>query len=281
MANIEVLKEKVAKAKTNVEKRKATIVRHENQLEKKLNALIKRGYDVSDLKAIKGNFGESDVYWEVNDVEKKLDDIKGAEKKLKEAETILANWQGKLDVELEKERFLNDEAPQVILDFLNDWKQKAYEWHIKRYEDFLIFAKKLREEEEELRKSLQGLTSRREQREKLKEHGLDFSSIEQRKRQFAGATVLRMAGIYDEEQRLKWLESVLEEERKAKMLDLINRINTVVGAITDASKLEVNEKGNLDGFITGEKGKAKIETVGAGGWNIQCFHYRTLVHKVE
>lgn len=34
-------------------------------------------------------------------------------------------------------------------------------------------------------------------------------------------------------------------------------------------------------MIQGENGKCKIETIYAGGYNIQCLHYRVLVHKVN
>ena len=77
------------------------------------------------------------------------------------------------------------------------------------------------------------------------------------------------------------LAKIIEAEKKAKYEDLCNRISAVVGEITDVSNLRISAKGNLDGFVTGTKGKAKVETIGAGGYNIMVFHYRTLVHKLK
>ena len=77
------------------------------------------------------------------------------------------------------------------------------------------------------------------------------------------------------------LSKIIEAEKKAKYEDLCNRISAVVGEITDVSNLRISAKGNLDGIVEGTKGRAKVETIGAGGWNIQCFHYRVLVHKLK
>ena len=61
----------------------------------------------------------------------------------------------------------------------------------------------------------------------------------------------------------------------------MNRISIVVGVITDASGLFIGKTGGIEGLIRGTIGVARIETIGAGGYNIQCFHYRTLVHKYQ
>jgi hypothetical protein len=87
-----------------------------------------------------------------------------------------------------------------------------------------------------------------------------------------------MATYRDEEKRAAYLEDVLERDRKAKLFNLINQVNEVIVKITDAKYLRVNEKGNLDGIVIGERGKARITTIGVGGYNIVCFHFRTNVY---
>lgn len=86
------------------------------------------------------------------------------------------------------------------------------------------------------------------------------------------------------------LAKIIEAEKKAKYEDLCNRISAVVGEINDVSNLRISAKGNLDGIVMGTKGGAKVETIGAGGYNTgtivnvkhgQIFHYRVLVHKLK
>lgn len=306
MSRIEELKASVEKAKEKVEKCTATIGKHGLALIKKQDVLRKMG--------IEETANWADITFEersaISEVNTKRDDIKGATKKLKEAMEVLAGWQAKLDVAVEKERFINDQAPQVIRDFLQNWKERAFEWHVKRYENYLKFRDKLAKEELDARikfvednagndhlKDEKGKVrkdkrdwntlhnyvhdGRREMEKHLKELHLDYSSIRQRENSYAGAVVLRMKDYRDETERLAYLEKELEREKQNKMVDLIQRVNAVVGSMTDAGGLRIDVKGNLNGIVVGEKGKAKVETIGAGGWNIQCWHYRTLVHAIK
>ena len=75
------------------------------------------------------------------------------------------------------------------------------------------------------------------------------------------------------------LEKDLDEEANRKYDFIIERTNAIVGEITDASDLEVGAKQDLNGYITGTRGRAKVQTIGAGGYNIQCFHFRTLINE--
>ena len=78
------------------------------------------------------------------------------------------------------------------------------------------------------------------------------------------------------------LNKILAREKENKYFDLCNRISEVVGEITDARGLSIGRQhGELNGVVDGTKGSARIETIGAGGYNIQCFHYRVLVHKIR
>lgn len=282
MSKVANLQASVLKAHTKVEKCKATIARHEKALAKKVDALEKisgRAVDISDIDSYKWNEnGKSySYYWEACEVASKLDDIKGAKRKLRDAEIILGNWEAKLQKEIDKDDFIST-IPQALKDFLESWKQKAYDWHIQRYEKFVTFKEDLYKREAEAIDKFKNIPYR-ERWAKMEELGLD--NISRRLLNFGGTVIVKMNEYRNEAERLAYLDRVLEDEKRRKAIDLINRINDVVGEITDASNLKVNDKLNLDGIIQGTKANAKVETIGAGGYNIQCFHYRTLVHEVK
>lgn len=78
------------------------------------------------------------------------------------------------------------------------------------------------------------------------------------------------------------LDKILEEDKKIKYINFINEILPITGRnITNVSWVTVGAKGELNGTITGNDGTAKVLTFSAGGYNIQCFHYRTRVTKLK
>lgn len=284
--DIESLQEKVQKAELNVEKRKKTIERHHNQLAKKLS----QGY-------IEDSF----------EVRMKREDIKGAEKKLAEAQRILLGHIDRLEKEQNKLDYITGNAPQIIQDFLDRWAKLTLEWHIKRYRNYYIKRDELKKQEiaERIKvieanhdlysiylningkyifKSyfeLINVRPRKQIEEHLEELKLDYKSVNRRLANYAGGTVLRMVDMYNEEEAVKWVERKITQEKIDKMTELISRITKVTGLIEDASYLTIGHSGALNGVVHGEKGSAKVETIMAGGWNIQCFHFRTLVHEIK
>ncbi len=87
-----------------------------------------------------------------------------------------------------------------------------------------------------------------------------------------------------------WLEKEIEQEKNNKLIDLMNRVTKITGTITDAKGLYL-ENGDINGIIIGERGKAKVQTIGAGGYNEhiildsgrhgQCYHFRVLINEIK
>lgn len=71
-----------------------------------------------------------------------------------------------------------------------------------------------------------------------------------------------------------------ERDAKELIIDLYYRINHITGEVTSWSTLYCSG-GVLNGIVTGKEGKAKIETISAGGYNIQRHHIRVLVHAIN
>ena len=79
----------------------------------------------------------------------------------------------------------------------------------------------------------------------------------------------------------QWKEEGVENpEREAEgwVLNLYNRIKEVTGEVTSWDNIRFNGKA-LNGRVEGVKGIANVETIVAGGYNVQCLHMRVLVHK--
>lgn len=100
--------------------------------------------------------------------------------------------------------------------------------------------------------------------------------------------------VYDNRQDNKInyeeLNEILDKEIEAKYWNMVERVTKVTGEIIDASDLSIGGDGNINGIIIGKEGKAKLETILAGGYNQniivntrrgQVLHYRLIVNKIK
>lgn len=71
----------------------------------------------------------------------------------------------------------------------------------------------------------------------------------------------------------------VETDVKYAVIDLINRVSETAGEIKSWEGIKWNGKA-LNGIIEGSKNTVKVETIMAGGYNIQRLHYRVLIHKI-
>ena len=69
------------------------------------------------------------------------------------------------------------------------------------------------------------------------------------------------------------------------ILNLLNRTISITGKIVDTKSLCLSQDNNgfsiINGVVIGENGKAKVESILAGGYNIQRLHVRVLVKEAR
>ena len=233
------IQERLTKAQEKVEKCKATIERHKAQAEKKLQILQQNGWS-TNLEDYRGS--DNREAWSLAyDYKYKLEDIKGAERKLEEAKQIVRNWEAKLDKQVSMELTLANEVPEA---FKQAREELVEEW----------VADDIRERDRMLQKKRE----------------LSYEEF-------------RKLYRYTEEEDLKRSDEEFRkiEEREADiwLINLYNRVKDITGEVTDCSSLYWGGK-SLNGYVIGKAGSARVETIGAGGYNIQRFHLRVLVHKM-
>jgi hypothetical protein len=212
------------------------------------------------------------------------DDIRTSNNKLKDLESQLKTLYGQKE---KTEKIDNIERIPVIEEFLEQWKVKAIEWYKKDYNRLLNYLKKFAENKKEMEIVLKawkvenGFSEwswNKAIREKEKELEIDTDSYNKGLKWFKGLTLK----LY--ENKNNWeslLEKEIEQDKNNKRALFISRVKEITGTIQDASRLEIGMNGEINGIVTGEKGKAKVETISAGGYNIQCWHFRVLVHEYK
>lgn len=204
--------------------------------------------------------------WENNPYYYTESDLKWAIKDLETAKEALAKYQADLMTETEKDNSRNVEA---IINFLNNWADHVYDWYVRKFMNYQVaYADHVMEMDKYIQNGCIKNNCYDEYREAKKAFNAKWNflySYIDNKRKFDSAK----------------LKKELEQDKKAKYDDIINRTNKIVGTITDATALRVGEKGELNGVIKGDRGAARVETIGAGGYNIQCFHFRTLIHEMK
>lgn len=237
------LRERVKKAQETVEKKKATIERHKAQAEKKL-AVIKKhpNWDENDRYCMINTPEHHECYWAICEYESKLSDIKSATKKLAEAEQILKNWQIKLEEAEAKENCFLKEIPK----------------NLQSYREYLV------EEWDAYDKK---------RREKLCEEYKTLGYKDFIKKYSYNAYEFRT--MTDEEIHKENIRSA-----ESLIFDLYYRIKDKVGAVTDWKGLTISQ-GHINGVVIGTQGSVRVESILAGGYNIQRLHVRVLVHELK
>lgn len=74
-----------------------------------------------------------------------------------------------------------------------------------------------------------------------------------------------------------------EKDAEHFIIDLYNRVKNITGEVTNWEGIRLTMGNNfpvLEGMVQGKEGKARVETILAGGYNIQRLHIRTLVHSI-
>lgn len=199
---------------------------------------------------------------------------------------VCKNWETKYLTQLNKE-----ETPKikVLWDFLTRWENNAREWYIRNSK--LYYDLYTNEDKEwEAYKTTKEYQEEMDYIQYLYPHSQKWSieyKVERRwkERYYEDINMFTKDITHGSKEHridMERLNKFLAQEKTHKYEDLCNRITSVVGEILDVSNLSIGEKqGELNGIVIGSKAKAKVETISAGGWNIQCFHYRTLVNKVK
>ena len=215
--------------------------------------------------------------WEKNPYYYHESDLKYTTRDLESAREALAKYISDLENEQEK---ANSRNVPAILEFLEHWKDMCREF----YESML--PKYIEARDEWYRYSHEHADwwnnggRRNATPEERKKVDREYRETEEAFRSKWNFITPYITG-YKESTALDWdrINKDLNVEADRKYDFIIERTNAIVGEITDASGLYVGNKGDLNGYILGTRGRAHVQTIGAGGYNIQCFHFRTLINK--
>ena len=236
------------------------------KLESKLSRIEKA--KATDWKVNPYYYGENDLRWTLKD--------------LASAREALAKYEAQLTAETEKASSRNVTA---ILEFLEDWKRKVMEYYTDKFARYLVayeeYCVKSREHADWFNHGGWRQENAKEIDEEYREYRKAFCKRWGEMERYELREFNPETKQYDRVFNRDRLQKELDQEANAKYDDIIERTNAICGKITDARGLWVGNKGDLDGVIVGERGTAKVQTIGAGGYNIQCFHFRTLVHEVK
>lgn len=148
-----------------------------------------------------------------------------------------------------------------IKEFISQWKVRAINYYHQAIEDYKKEYKELNE--------------------KYSHSNDDYKKEKKQLLEKYNQIVINLSSGYSPKDREERLLKIIEKEAATKEKTLIDRVNKEVGSIVKALTLNVGLNGELNGTIKGEKGTCKIETIYAGGYNVQCLHYRVLVYKIN
>lgn len=211
-------------------------------------------------------------------------EIRYATRDLEDAKVTLTKYQNLINLENAKDNEFNNNRIQVIWEFLLYYKEQVANYIRENMEvlneyyrvnsdscTFFNNRYKFQGTTEEWKAKCQEYRQReRELEDSIHPYTKLVSKYEGRGADGYGIHVVDEAK----------LEEILLKDCKSRYFKLVDEVTKYTGIITDATNLKI-QHGELGGIIIGEQGRAKVQTFSAGGYNIQCFHYRHKVTKLK
>lgn len=284
-SRIEKSKEKIAK----IEKRIAKWTLGMNEEAKAIVAACELLYDDPKLKSSYETYKEYEKIHEndptvfnPNDWNKgpQLGEAYRAYRDLAETKNTLHKYETALNKLI---NFDNAEKIEVIWSFLQAWKKEIKEWIIDGCELFGRLKAKYSEawkeysESENYREKFDSYLNKKWPEWRIKYQIEDnFKEKYYSEVPALSKTYFKRPDSYDDIA----LEKFLDAEVRARYNDLVKRITEKAGEIVSADNLYIGRNGQINGIVNGTKNNVRVETIPAGGYNIQKFHYRTLVHVI-
>lgn len=220
----------------------------EKKIQRKQATIAKKQKWIADKTAKLDSLPESERRWAECDIRHWKEDIDRIEKEIKETEKTLENYHKQYDGEIAREKSWVSEVPEVLKSFQNELVEKWDAHDLARKERILEACRTM-------------------PYEMLKE------MYHWRDRDWAKYTT-------DEQ-----IHESNEKDAISLILNLVNRVKDVTGEITDWSGLTVTMGtwggAVLNGYVSGKEGRCCVESIGAGGYNIQRYHIRVLVKPIN
>lgn len=240
---IETLQSRIEKAETRIEKKFATIARKQKTIENKKKQISKLGCNPEAKPTdLRDN---QDAMWLAYDIVHQEDDIERNQKEIEEIKSSLEKYRLQLAGEMEKESMFIREIPESM--------KQMQEELVVRWDAHDI-----------------------DRREFLKQQKKELSYQEF----FKKYTYSDSEFIYQTDEQIH--NSNLQES-KIFILNLYNRIKSITGEVTDWNDIRLacgNTGPVLNGYVEGREGRCCVESILAGGYNIQRLHVRVLVKEV-
>ena len=249
------------------------------------NQQSKQSYDngwTKELKVYNRDEAYANVKKNLEDYFKDCDDeLRYANRDLEEAKAQLENYKNMLEKETEKSNELQTNKVEVIWEFLLNWKEEVIDFWSTVEVEYIQKYLELNKQSADLHNNHYSLINSGEYTEETyKKKAIELREKEKAARKNVNDLVYKFYNVGTQSLDMDSVNKFLDKEVEARYFKLINDVKKITGNITDARHLSISSKGDLNGYIVGELGTAKVQTIGAGGYNIQCFHYRTLVREV-
>lgn len=260
----EDLEFRINKCKETITKKETLIGKREKSIEKKIKELHNLGYKGGTSEEVynemqlyrSNNYNEpifQDSYWIVCDINSYVESIRSAKRAIEDEKEKLHKYENMLEVELSKTDLI-DNLPDNIKTFMNEIVNSWNEYDKAKRDNINKYIKEY--------ENIESRDAYREFERKLYER--------------FGRNAFEFRWKTNEQ-----IEKENEREGRKLILDFIDRVSGKTGPIKSFDNLYLNRDNSgyaiINGTVEGVDGIAKVESIYAGGYNIQRLHVRVLV----